>query len=86
MCYRTGRTSLDCDFDFSGLPEIENTFIYIGVNNLKTNAKDIEKIKIPGKGILSNVPEILYKLGNISFDGKLHRIYNRFCYIWKAQN
>jgi hypothetical protein len=61
-------TYLDCDFDFSGLPEIENAFMYIGVNSLKTNAKDIEKIKIPGKGYII-VPEFLYKLGNISFDG-----------------
>ena len=43
-------TSIECDFDFSGLPKIENTFIYIGVNSLKTNAKDFEKIKIPRKG------------------------------------
>ena len=61
-------TSLDCDFDFSGLPKIENAFMYIGVNSLKTNAKDIEKINIPGKGYII-VPEVLYKLGNISFDG-----------------
>jgi hypothetical protein len=59
---------LDCDFDFSGLPQIENTFMYIGVNSLMTNAKDIEKIKLPGKGYVT-VPEVLYKLDNISFDG-----------------
>jgi hypothetical protein len=61
-------TTLDCDFDFSGLPKIENAFIYIGVNSLETNAKDIEKINIPGKGLII-VPDILYKLGNISFNG-----------------
>jgi hypothetical protein len=61
-------TSLDCDFDFSGLPGIENAFIYIGVNNFQTNASDIEKITIPAKGKLL-VPEVLHKLGNISFDG-----------------
>jgi len=61
-------TYLYCDFDFSGLPKIENAFIYIGVKSLKTNAKDVEKIKIPGKGYII-VPEVLYKLGNISFDG-----------------
>lgn len=61
-------TSLNCDFDFSGLPEIENAFIFIDVNNLKTNAKDVEKIKIPGKGNII-VPEVYYKLGNITFDG-----------------
>lgn len=61
-------TSIDCDFDFSGLPKIENTFIYIGVNSLNTNALDFEKINIPGKGFIT-VPDVLYKLGNISFDG-----------------
>jgi len=61
-------TYLYCDFDFSGLPKIENTYMYIGVKSLKTNAKDVEKIKIPGKGYII-VPEVLYKLGNISFDG-----------------
>jgi hypothetical protein len=59
---------LSCDFDFSGLPKIEDAFIYIGVNSLRTNAKDIAKIKIPGKGFIA-VPEALYKLGTISFDG-----------------
>ena len=61
-------TYLDCDFDFSGLPQIENAFIYIGVNNLITDARDIEKIRIPGKGKII-VPEVLYKLKNISFNG-----------------
>ena len=61
-------TYLDCDFDFSGLPQIENTFLFIGVNSLKTNAKDIEKIIIPGKGNII-VPDFVHKLGNIYFDG-----------------
>jgi hypothetical protein len=67
IAYRN-TTSLDCDFDFSGLPKIENTFLYIGVNSLKTNAKDLEKLKLPGnKHII--LPDPLKKLGNISFNG-----------------
>ena len=61
-------TYLKCDFDLSGLPEIENTYIYIGVNSLRTNAKDLEKIVLPKTGLII-VPDVLYKLGNISFDG-----------------
>ena len=61
-------TTLDCDFDFSGLPIIENTFLYIGVNSLKTNAEDLGNIKIPGKGFLI-IPEAIKKLGSISFNG-----------------
>jgi hypothetical protein len=59
---------INCDFDLSGLPKIENAFMYIGVYNLKTNAKDIEKIRLPNKGLVV-VPKVFYKLGNISFDG-----------------
>ncbi|MGA1977304.1 MAG: translocation/assembly module TamB domain-containing protein [Bacteroidales bacterium] len=61
-------TSLNCDFDFSGLPKIENSFIYIGVNRLRTTAGDIGKIKIPGHGPIQ-LPEFLSKMGTISFDG-----------------
>jgi hypothetical protein len=67
LAYRNS-TSLDCDFDFSGLPNIENTFIYIGVNSLKTNANDIEKFKIKDKAAVG-IPKAAYKLGNVSFDG-----------------
>jgi hypothetical protein len=67
LIYRDS-TYLDCDFDLSGLPKIENAFIYIGVNNLRTNARDIERIKIAQKGYIV-VPKVLQKLGNISFSG-----------------
>jgi hypothetical protein len=61
-------TSVDCNFDLSGLPDIENAYIYIGVNKLQTNARDIEKMKIPTKKKFE-VPAVLYKLGNITFSG-----------------
>ena len=59
---------LDCDFDLSGLPEFKDTFIHIGVNSLKTSAKDFDKIKIHGNPVII-IPEILHKLGNITFSG-----------------
>ncbi len=61
-------TSLECDFDLSGLPRIDNTFIYIGVSSLKTNANDIDRFTTKGKNALV-LPAIAFKLGNISFDG-----------------
>jgi hypothetical protein len=67
LAYRNS-TSLDCDFDFSGLPNIENTFIYIGVNSLKTNASDLERFRMMGKNTFI-IPQAVYKLGNISFNG-----------------
>jgi hypothetical protein len=67
LSYREN-TYLDCDFDFSGLTNIEDAYIYVGVNTLKTNATDIDKIYLAGKGKIV-VPEFMYKLGNINFDG-----------------
>ncbi|HKK40757.1 MAG TPA: hypothetical protein VJ963_00015, partial [Bacteroidales bacterium] len=61
-------TKIDCDFDLSGLPDIDNAYIYIGVNSLKTNANDIENIRIPGKGHII-LPEAIHKLGKITFNG-----------------
>ena len=61
-------SSLDCDFDFSGLPKIENAYFNIGVTSLKTNAKDLQQIKLPSQKFLE-IPEAVKKLGNISFNG-----------------
>ncbi|OFY63447.1 MAG: hypothetical protein A2Y71_02400 [Bacteroidetes bacterium RBG_13_42_15] len=61
-------TFLDCDFDISGLPEIENSFIYFGINSLRSNSEDIRKIDIPGKGPI-RVPEFFDKLATFSFSG-----------------
>lgn len=61
-------THLSCDFDFSGLPDIDNTFLYIGVNNLSANAKDLALFKLPEKGNI-DIPPALYKLGTVTFDG-----------------
>ena len=61
-------TFLSCDFDFSGLPDIQNTYIYIGVSNFITNTTDIEKIKISGNKKIV-IPPTLRNLGNISFKG-----------------
>lgn len=59
---------IDCDFDFSGLPRLEETFIHIGVNNLKASAEDFENVRMPDMTKLK-IPEVLYKLGDITFSG-----------------
>ncbi len=61
-------TLLDCDFDFSGLSSIQDAFIHIGVNTFVTSASDIERISVPGKGRIQ-LPEVLHKLGKMTFDG-----------------
>jgi hypothetical protein len=61
-------TRLGFDFDLSGLPEIKNSFIYLGINYLRTNAEDIEGLEFPGRGPLT-LPDQLFSLGTFSFDG-----------------
>jgi hypothetical protein len=63
-------TTLDCDFDFSGLPKIENAYLYVGVNSLKTDARDLGQIRLR-KGLIV-VPDAIKKLGNISFNGSFN--------------
>ncbi len=70
-------SDLDCDFDFSGLPEIKNAFIYIGVNSLKTNSTDLEHYSIPGKKSFE-IPEVVRKMGNITFNGSFTGFINDF--------
>ncbi len=61
-------TSLGFDFDLSGLPEFRNSFIYLGISYLRTNARDFEKFEYPGRAPL-NLPAQLFSLGTFSFDG-----------------
>lgn len=67
LSYREN-TNADIDFDLSGLSDIEDAFIYLGINKLNASINDIEKIRLPsGKMIV--LPEMLSRLGKISFDG-----------------
>ncbi len=61
-------SKIECDFDLSGLPDIANSFIYLGVNQLTTHASDIRKLNLPGKGSI-RLPEYFEKMGTISFNG-----------------
>lgn len=61
-------TRLNCDFDVSGLPSIEDMYIYIDFTDLRTNATDLENFSLPGKGPLL-LPALLHDLGQISFRG-----------------
>lgn len=62
------RSLIKCDFDFSGLPDIENTFIFIRVNDLKTDAFEFQNLSLSDSKPIK-IPDFLYNLGNISFEG-----------------
>ena len=59
-------TRLECDFDFSGLPDIENTYLFIDVGNLTTRVSDIVRLgltsfdKLP-EGIDSDAGKITFR-------------------------
>jgi hypothetical protein len=61
-------TLLDCDFDLSGLPDITNSFIYLGVHQLNSSADDIKSIRMPG-GKALRLPEYFDRMGSVSFNG-----------------
>lgn len=60
-------SKLECNFDMSGLPDFKDTFIHISIDNLTTNASDLELIRLNGKTL--DLPGVMGKLGNINFAG-----------------
>jgi hypothetical protein len=61
-------TRLKCDFDLSGLPEIENTFAFFEVTDFRTSAVDIERINLPSKKPII-LPQVIKDLGRMSYRG-----------------
>jgi hypothetical protein len=60
-------TRVDCDFDLSGLPDFENTYIFIDVNNLVTRISELSQLGLvdPDK-----VPaELDREVGRMTFRG-----------------
>ena len=64
-----GNTFMNGDFNLTGLPEVEETFIFIDVKNLVTTMADIESMDIPLKNAGFSIPENLYQLGLIKYQG-----------------
>ncbi len=65
------RVSLD--FKLQGLPDFEETFIYMDVKNLYTSKRGVEKIKIPPfeQNNYIQLPENFGRLGRVNFSGKV---------------
>lgn len=64
-------TSILTDFNFIGLPDISETFIYLDLLHLNSSVADIEDLYAPGlKNGETGVPPFLSNAGNISYRGK----------------
>jgi hypothetical protein len=61
-------TRLRFDFDISGLPSVNESYLYIDFTDMKTTAADIESFTVPGKKPLV-LPSVVHDLGLISYRG-----------------
>ncbi|MFO7575453.1 MAG: translocation/assembly module TamB domain-containing protein [Bacteroidales bacterium] len=60
-------TSINFNFDFSGLPDIDNTYIFIDINDLNTRFSDLERMGLTETGKIP--PDIDGKIGEMRFRG-----------------
>jgi hypothetical protein len=72
--------SVEGDFSFKGLPEIENTFIYADVKQLKTSAEGLRKIPVLPfeSGNTLTIPASFSQLEDIRFAGNFTGYINDF--------
>ncbi len=62
-------STISCDFNFIGLPNIEETFIFINLQKLITGTEDIEKFNNPQTGKKITLPAGFRALGLITYKG-----------------
>jgi hypothetical protein len=68
------------DVQLTGLPKIDETLIYLNVEQLKTNYNDLKELAVPPfeKNQTLDVPANIAKLGNMKFSGTFTGLYNDF--------
>lgn len=73
-------THFSGNFTFTGLPNIEETYIKFTVKNFSTTKQDIEAFNIPGTKNKNHilVPDEIARLGNIRFNGSFNGFVNDF--------
>lgn len=64
----SGSTRMAFDFDVSGLPSINDSYLHINFEDMTTRAEDIEQVGLPGKKAIK-LPEVVHDLGVISYKG-----------------
>ncbi len=76
-----GRSSrLNISGQISGLPDLNNTFLYVNLKKMTTTKQDIENLLVFANENDSvrkiNVPKIISQLGKISYKGNITGFYN----------
>lgn len=74
------RTSFQGNLDLSGLPQLEETFMFVDVVHLNTNQEDLQLIQLPpfGDGRTLELPEHIARAGELQFNGDLTGFVNDF--------
>jgi len=74
------KSEVKTSFSVNGLPDYQETFMYVKIDSLITNKKDIEKIQIaPLKNNLYvSLPKQVNNLGTIRYKGNFTGLYNDF--------
>ena len=73
-------TQFKGDINLTGLPNIEETSIYLNIDQLNTNYHDLKQIPTYpfDAGTSLKIPDNIAKLGNIKFKGMFTGLYNDF--------
>lgn len=70
-------TILGGSFNLIGLPDIQETFMHFDIDLFQTSMQDLDQLPLPsGKRVA--IPEKLFKLGTISYEGKFTGYYDDF--------
>ena len=74
-----GDSHFEGSFDFNGLPDFHETYMYFDIDDLTTTMADIESMQKPGSPDDSiSLSESLSQLGRISYQGKFTGYFNDF--------
>ncbi|MBN2519985.1 MAG: translocation/assembly module TamB domain-containing protein, partial [Bacteroidales bacterium] len=78
ICYNKN-SHIRLNFDINGLPEINQTFLYLDISELTIFPEDIDNLNITLKdGTKFMLPENLKKFGNVSYNGNFTGFYDDF--------
>jgi len=73
-------TSFKGNINMNGLPDIEETFVNLKIDEFYTNITDIQSFTLPSSEEPNTIvlPGVLTKLGNVSVNGRFTGFYNDF--------
>ncbi len=73
-------TSFKGNINLNGLPDIEETFVNLKIDELYTNVADIQSFTLPSADSVSHIvlPKEVVRLGNVSVSGRFTGFYNDF--------